>query len=110
MSPAYAVCIIVLLGTLQHKPLIWTSIYIIALSLTLVPSPLIEFRYFIIPYYIWRLHMRPLYEVEGSNIKPLPLSMSEVAWHSIINIVAFSLFILYPFSWDNTGDLQRFMW
>lgn len=36
---------------------------------------------------------------------------SEVAWYMLINGIAFSLFLFYPFSWSSSpGEVQRFMW
>src|SRR5204862_8112263 len=31
-----------------------------ATALTIIPSPLLELRYFILPYLFWRLHLSPL--------------------------------------------------
>src|ERR1700730_10821965 len=38
--------------------LLFLLAYIAATALTLVPSPLLEFRYFIIPFYIFLVHIR----------------------------------------------------
>ena len=120
ICPLYCICVMLLQRTLAHKPIMWQIIYLVALSLTLIPSPLIEFRYFIIPYFIWRLNMKNVVEPEDPvdskkrNRDPPPLWWqlpSEVAWYLLINGVAFSLFLFYPFSWSSSpGEVQRFMW
>lgn len=38
----------------QHIPLLNAIVYYTCVALVLVPSPLLEFRYFIIPYYLYR--------------------------------------------------------
>lgn len=110
LSPAYGICFFMLFATLRHKPLIWIMIYLLAICLTLIPSPLIEFRYFIIPYYIWRLNMRvPSSSVTTDGVQRC--SFGETAWYCAINVVAFTLFLAYPFEWSSEpGVMQRFMW
>ena len=69
--------------------------------LVTVPQKLLEFRYFLIPYLLFRLHV------------PLPsyLSLSlEAALYLIVNCFTIFLFLYKPFYWNNSSDIQRFMW
>lgn len=76
--------------------------YIAATILALVPSPLLEFRYFIIAFYIYRLSLPP------GSISSLAY---ERTLYVLINGLAFGLFFLKPFEWpQNPGEIQRFMW
>ncbi|BFZ62026.1 glucosyltransferase [Saitoella coloradoensis] len=73
-----------------------------ATALTLIPSPLLEFRYFILPYLIWRLHIKP---------KNSSRSFMEYVWHEIILALTVWIFIYKPFEWGHVpGEVQRFMW
>ena len=74
----------------------------ITVLLVLVPTPLIEFRYYILPFLFYRLHIR----LPGA----FPL-LGEVALYALINVATLWLFISKPFVWnDHPNELQRFMW
>lgn len=84
---------------------IYTRIfYFVAVIASLVPSPLLEPRYYILPYVIWRArHYRSV------DSKLLPIL--ELAWYMVINVLVFYLFLYKPFAWPSEpGRLQRFMW
>lgn len=104
LVPAYAICLLVMFESLVHKPTLWIFFYAIALSLTLIPSPLIEFRYFLIPFFLYRIHLDP----EEANV----LYHYEWLYYMAINTLVFYLFLMYPFTWkhDDAGFTQRFMW
>ncbi|OLL26558.1 Dol-P-Glc:Glc(2)Man(9)GlcNAc(2)-PP-Dol alpha-1,2-glucosyltransferase [Neolecta irregularis DAH-3] len=101
--PLYYACIWTVLRPLaQSSSLFFMTAFIGACSLVLIPSPLLEFRYFTIPYYIWRLHITP---PERWRIH------LEVSFHVLINLATVLLFIYRPFEWAHEpGILQRFMW
>ena len=76
--------------------------YILALILALVPTPLLEFRYFILPFFIARLWIHPTSRVA---------LLLEGLIYVIVNVVTFYLFLMKPFEWSSEpGKLQRFMW
>ena len=82
-------------------------LYFICCFTALVPQQLIEFRYYILPYLIFRIHIP---KPHGWN---LTLSLcSELLLYTTINAVTIYLFLYRPFVWPNTppGQLQRFMW
>lgn len=71
-----------------------------ATVLTLVPSPLFEPRYYIVPYTMWRLlQQRPSKHKEWL----------EWAWYMTINVGTVLVFVKYEFEWPGQG-MMRFMW
>lgn len=79
--------------------------FVIAICATLIPSPLLEPRYYLIPILIWRLR----YFKEFSYSKGLILY--ETLWFTLINALTFYVFLEKPFEWESEpGSLQRFMW
>ncbi|KAJ1947289.1 glucosyltransferase [Linderina macrospora] len=68
----------------------------------LVPSPLLEFRYFTAPYFFFRLNCS----------QPSTRStVLELAWFVVVNALTVWIFLNKPFTWDSEpGRLQRFMW
>lgn len=78
--------------------------YFAAVVGTLVPSPLLEPRYYMIPFIIWRT--RHYKRVEG-----IMLPLFETAWYMIINELVVYVFLNKPFAWaSEPGVLQRLMW
>jgi alpha-1,2-glucosyltransferase len=63
----------------------------------LVPSPLMEFRYYIIPYLL----------IAASSRKTVGLL--SLLQSVFVNAVAIYVFLAFPFSWPN-GEEARFMW
>lgn len=91
---------------LVQKPAnIYTRIfYFLAVFASLVPSPLLEPRYYILPYVIWRIRHYPTV-----HTKLLPLV--ETVWYIFINCLVSFLFFNKPFIWPSEpGNYQRFMW
>ncbi|CAO3681520.1 unnamed protein product [Umbelopsis ramanniana] len=73
-----------------------------ATALTLVPSPLLEFRYFIIPVYIFLVHI----EIP-SKLK----SVLAIVLYLLINAWTIWMFLHRGFIWDSEiGRVQRFIW
>ena len=79
---------------------------VICTALTIVPSPLLEFRYFVLPYLFWRLHVSPsvVKNAKGRGVL-------EYLWYEIVNFVTLWIFITRPFTWESEpGKVQRFIW
>ncbi|XP_048356682.1 dol-P-Glc:Glc(2)Man(9)GlcNAc(2)-PP-Dol alpha-1,2-glucosyltransferase [Sphaerodactylus townsendi] len=86
---------------LTSKNIFWKMAYFVCLLMAIVPQKLLEFRYFILPYVIYRLHI------------PMPSLFKlllELAFHLLINAVTFHFFLNKTFQWPNNEELQRFMW
>ncbi|GBB95704.1 hypothetical protein RclHR1_00260009 [Rhizophagus clarus] len=91
LIPAYLIGGWILLESIAlRQSFLWVLIYIIAVCLSLIPSPLLEFRYFIIPYYIFRLHIG---QPNGLRL------FLEFLIYAIINVKTEHLFLEKPFIW-----------
>lgn len=84
------------------QSVIWQLMYWACVSLVLIPQKLFEFRYFILPYLLYRVHI-PV----GNRVALL----LELVLYSVINAVTIYLFLNKPFTWEHEPDqIQRFMW
>ena len=95
-------------------------IWLATTSLQLITAPLVEPRYFILPWIFWRMHV-PLqqYTPAPSNSSPVAKAAVaqdhrlwlETAWCLCINAVTGYIFLTWEFSWpQEPGKVQRFMW
>lgn len=96
-------------------------------ALCLVTAPLVEPRYFIIPWVVWRLHV-PVYTPKQTDrggkgpklvrsswgrtlLQPGVWLWVETLWFCVINCVTGYIFINWTFEWpQEPGQTQRFMW
>ncbi|KAL7746512.1 glucosyltransferase [Sorochytrium milnesiophthora] len=86
----------------KYQTSIFITLYVGATALALIPSPLLEFRYFILPYVLYRVHV----PVE----KTWKLAL-ELALYLAVNAATLYMFLYRPFTWpQEPGVLQRFMW
>ncbi|XP_071908117.1 dol-P-Glc:Glc(2)Man(9)GlcNAc(2)-PP-Dol alpha-1,2-glucosyltransferase-like [Coffea arabica] len=92
-------CIFNTLVKTQKK--IWVIAYFLASAATLIPAPLIEFRYYTIPFFFLVLHS----DVDDT-ISWLLMGLLYVA----INLFTMSMFLWRPFYWNHEPGLQRFIW
>ncbi|KAI0841346.1 glycosyltransferase family 59 protein [Hypoxylon sp. FL0890] len=98
-----------------------SSVLILLLSatLSLITAPLVEPRYFILPWVFWRLLVpaRPALPGSESLISRWLVPFLETVWFLIINVATMYIFITRPFYWRgpsgellDEGRIQRFMW
>lgn len=100
-------------------------IWLAATALSLVTAPLVEPRYFIIPWVMWRLHLPPqpipaVYrlnrpEEEKEIVRAQVASHSplflETLWFLAVNAVTGYVFLYKGFEWpQEPGMSQRFLW
>ncbi|XP_060634395.2 dol-P-Glc:Glc(2)Man(9)GlcNAc(2)-PP-Dol alpha-1,2-glucosyltransferase [Anolis sagrei] len=86
---------------LKSKSIFWNLVYFVCLFAATVPQKLLEFRYFILPYMIFRLNI------------PVPSTSKlflEFILYLLVNAVTFHLFLNKPFQWPGSDEIQRFMW
>jgi len=112
----------------------FVAVWIGTTALQLATAPLVEPRYFIIPWIMWRLRVpqacpSALLKEESpkTNVKALPGLLGylkrvfwydhdhrlwvETAWFMAINVVTGYLFLTRKFEWpQEPGKNQRFMW
>ncbi|KAL4979929.1 Dol-P-Glc:Glc(2)Man(9)GlcNAc(2)-PP-Dol alpha-1,2-glucosyltransferase [Aspergillus desertorum] len=97
-------------------------VWLAATTLSLITAPLVEPRYFIIPWVTWRLHLPPsptpvVYrrtsdekDLEARIAMNFPLFL-ETAWFLLVNVVTGALFLRGGFEWpQEPGKVQRFLW
>lgn len=80
---------------------IWVLAYSLATAAVLVPAPLIEFRYYTIPFYFMILN---------SNIHNNQSWLLMGVIYIALNIFTMGMFLFRPFHWDHESGIQRFIW
>ena len=121
-------------GTTSSFVLIW----LLATSLSLITAPLVEPRYFIVPWLMWRLHiphptpkpsqppstpsstrtpaktdpMEPFDQIKAALYKEYDHRLwLETAWFLVVNWITGYIFLYKGFEWSQEpGRVQRFMW
>lgn len=106
---------------IQLSHISWTAL-IVCTFLTIVPSPLFEPRYYILPFFFWRLFVtcsaEPIIgELVPSKEGEQPVTIAstqrlafEFLWFMGINIVTLYIFVARPFTWASEAFLQRIIW
>lgn len=92
-------------------------IWLATTALSLITAPLVEPRYFIIPWIIWRLHV-PTLSASLSKTRDGPTKKYydlrpclETLWMLAVNAAVTYVFIRRGFEWHNEpGKVQRFLW
>ncbi|EXJ80997.1 hypothetical protein A1O3_07285 [Capronia epimyces CBS 606.96] len=118
----------------------WILVWLAATSLSLVTAPLVEPRYFLLPWLTWRLAVpestpvpvqqstAPARQIKDSShgapasrftcslqaVLRLAASYStalELVWYLLVNMVTCYVFLYKGFEWpQEPGNTQRFMW
>ena len=102
LSPIYLFGGYCVLHSLRRTDLAFKLAFPLCVIINLVPTYLLEFRYFVIPFFLYRLQVRPL------SWWKLIL---EFVMFSVINIGTIYLFLFKSFRWSHdTENIQRFMW
>ena len=95
----------------QGQHVSFVLIFLLSTTLTLITAPLVEPRYFIIPWCIWRLNI-PFTKthVDARNYTRRYLVL-ETLWYLVINLGTCYMFLHRTFIWPSEPSrLQRFMW
>uniref|UniRef100_M4B1K3 Dol-P-Glc:Glc(2)Man(9)GlcNAc(2)-PP-Dol alpha-1,2-glucosyltransferase n=1 Tax=Hyaloperonospora arabidopsidis (strain Emoy2) TaxID=559515 RepID=M4B1K3_HYAAE len=83
----------------KRSPL-WALVFVLATCLVLIPSPLVEPRYFCVPFMIFHLNT--------SNQAASRLWVVLVAY-MMVNALTLYVFLYHPYDWVD-GSTARFMW
>ena len=86
---------------LRQQSDFWHLVYFVCIFAVIVPQRLIEFRYFIVPYLLFRLHM---------PLQPYWKISLELLLYSVVNAFTLYVYMFKPFVWAHEDGLQRFMW
>jgi len=85
-------------------------IWLATTALSVVTAPLVEPRYFILPWIIWRLHVPCGRTTNLRNGYDIRLIL-ETVWLLAINVAVSYTFLFRTFTWaSEPGNLQRFIW
>ena len=89
-----------LLAARQH--FLSQLVFVVCVTAVTVPQKLLEFRYFIVPYIMYRLHI---------PLASYPKLLLEGAIYVAVNAATLYLFLEKPFHWPHEPEeVQRFMW
>ncbi|XP_070997607.1 dol-P-Glc:Glc(2)Man(9)GlcNAc(2)-PP-Dol alpha-1,2-glucosyltransferase [Oncorhynchus clarkii lewisi] len=101
LIPAYVFAAWNFVDTLKSRSLFWILAFLVCLLAATVPQKLLEFRYFIVPYLLYRLHM---------PLPSLTRLVLEFLFYTAVNAATLYIFINKTFQWPNSPAVQRFMW
>ncbi|KAM2983662.1 hypothetical protein FF2_009557 [Malus domestica] len=93
------ISIVTRLGKFQRK--IWVLAFFLATAAVLVPAPLIEFRYYTIPFFFLILH---------SQTDDYRTWLFMGVLYITINVFTMMMFLYRPFHWSHEPGTQRFIW
>lgn len=99
--PAYVFSAWSFFESIKYRSLFWILALSVCITAATVPQKLLEFRYFIVPYLIYRLHM---------PLPSLPRLIIEFILYTVVNVATIYIFISKTFHWPDSTDKQRFMW
>lgn len=88
-----------ILAKFQKK--IWVLVYFLASAAVLIPAPLIEFRYYTIPFFFLILHSHV-----NNDRSWILMGMLYI----VINIFTIYMFLFKSFYWNHEAGIQRFIW
>lgn len=74
---------------------------LVAIALVLVPTPLLEPRYFVLPIMMTQLH--------SSGEQTLTMLHLQATLFIVVNMLTLYVFVERPFMWPG-GEVARFMW
>eukprot|EP00062_Callorhinchus_milii_P022013 gi/632979347/ref/XP_007906417.1/ PREDICTED: LOW QUALITY PROTEIN: putative Dol-P-Glc:Glc(2)Man(9)GlcNAc(2)-PP-Dol alpha-1,2-glucosyltransferase [Callorhinchus milii] len=101
LIPGYIFAAWTFIESLKSKSIFWKLVFFVCLVVATVPQKLLEFRYFIVPYLIYRLNI------------PMPSGFKifvELTIYVLINVATIYLFLNKTFQWHDREEVQRFMW
>lgn len=101
LVPAYLFAAWNFIDTLNARSMFWILVLCVCLVAATVPQKLLEFRYFILPYLLYRVHV---------PLSSLPRLLLEIALYTAVNAVTLYIFIQKTFQWPDRPEVQRFMW
>lgn len=101
LAPAYVFAGWSFLDSVKYRSLFWILALLVCIVAATVPQKLLEFRYFIVPYLMYRLHM---------PLPSLPRLIIEFLLYTVVNAATIYIFISKTFQWPDSTAKQRFMW
>ncbi|QEU61556.1 Die2 [Kluyveromyces lactis] len=98
---------------IQLTHISWTAL-IMCTFMTVVPSPLFEPRYYILPFIFWRLFItmapEPFWGNPMGKVTGTKRHLSECAWFMIINLITYIIFKRIDIKWESETTVQHIIW
>jgi alpha-1,2-glucosyltransferase len=131
MCPVYAAAVLYLIPILMSKlnmhvkllasqeKFIMLFFWVTLSTMALMPSPLIEFRYFILPWMFLQFEIAPFiadereekYKIKNDFSAFLASLWPNILFSILVNVVTLYVFLNKPFVYNaTTGEIGRFMW
>lgn len=110
--PLYTISIAAVFDLLSRRENpIWILIFLIAMALSLLPTPLLEFRYFTVPIIIGFIHVNKVEVNESQEALALKEMIYTFIWVLFIavNVATTYIFLYRTYYWPD-GSLARFMY
>lgn len=93
----------------QKIGVLWMVAYLVAFMGGVVGAGLVEFRYFVPGWVMWRITAGSGASWNGGKLRWR--WMLEIVWFAVVNWVTAALFLYRGFKWESEpGKVQRFMW
>jgi alpha-1,2-glucosyltransferase len=89
----------------ERRSLPWLVAFFACTAAVLVPTPLVEPRYFMVPYTIMSIHSIRPDTKEGAR-----LPWKQLCFNMAVNAVTLLVFLTVKFTWDGWEGWMRFMW
>jgi len=97
----------------QSLPLIRTLLFLFCTAVSISFQELIEFRYFIMPFLLYRIELARSRRTHSGRVavSEVVAVLLELCFYLLVNVVTLYLFFYRPFKWAHEPHLlQRFMW
>ena len=97
----------------QSLPLIRTLLFLFCTAVSVSFQELIEFRYFILPFLLYRVELARSQRTHSGRVavSEVVAVLLELGFYLLVNVVTLYLFFYRPFKWAHEPHLlQRFMW
>ncbi|KAM5173094.1 dol-P-Glc:Glc(2)Man(9)GlcNAc(2)-PP-Dol alpha-1,2-glucosyltransferase isoform 2-T2 [Mantella aurantiaca] len=101
LVPGYLFAAWSFVDALKSKSILWLMMFLVCILAATVPQKLMEFRYFILPYLLFKVN---------TSIPSVGKLLLELALYVVVNVFTFHLFLNKTFQWPDSEETQRFMW
>lgn len=95
-----------------QKSVVWIVLFAICVCAVVVPAPLVEFRYFVVPVFIVQLEEIASNRDEGTTsglFADTLVHLLHLLIYSVINAATMYIFLQRPFT-GTDNESHRFMW
>ncbi|XP_061393164.1 putative Dol-P-Glc:Glc(2)Man(9)GlcNAc(2)-PP-Dol alpha-1,2-glucosyltransferase [Musca vetustissima] len=103
MCPVYSIALMFVHQGIKHLRFNLQFMFWLATAIVLCFQRLLELRYFIIPFVLFRLNTRP-------NLKSSRAHWIELSFNVLLNAITFYIFFTKEIKWDNYKEPQRLIW